>query len=234
MRSEKKRIIVCAVAAAVLTAAVVLLFVFLSRSDVHGRINNEVSGSGYTVILDPAHGGTDTGAVGEDVPVFEARINYSIAKRLKKYFKSVGMEVIMTRTGAESVSPTPEEDMRRRIKLIEESQEDLTVSIHMNWDGEGRASGPAVRYEKGDERSEKLAQSIASAMTVSMGIEVGTEASEYGEYELLADTAPAAAVYCGYLSDPAEEALLKKDKYQIMISEGISKGVMDYLAASGK
>ncbi len=78
----------------------------------------------YTVILDPGHGGHDTGAIAggrrEKVLVLQ------VAKRTKKYLEQMGIRVLMTRSRDRFVK------LRNRTRYANRNHGDVFVSIHAN------------------------------------------------------------------------------------------------------
>jgi N-acetylmuramoyl-L-alanine amidase len=78
----------------------------------------------YTVILDPGHGGHDTGAIGgrkrEKVLVLQ------VSKRVRKYLKRMGIRVLMTRSSDRFVK------LRNRTRYANRKHGDVFVSIHAN------------------------------------------------------------------------------------------------------
>jgi N-acetylmuramoyl-L-alanine amidase len=78
-----------------------------------------------TVVLDPGHGGSDPGAMTAD-RLEEKDITLDVAQRLADLLRSVGLRVVLTRTGDETVS------LERRVEIANEEKADLFVSIHVN------------------------------------------------------------------------------------------------------
>src|SRR5690554_6003780 len=87
--------------------------------------------SNRLVVIDPGHGGIDSGAVGSS-GTREDELNLIVALKLKNYLEEHGAKVIMTRETDEGLAPKKSEDMRKRVELIKESNADVVISIHMN------------------------------------------------------------------------------------------------------
>jgi N-acetylmuramoyl-L-alanine amidase len=77
------------------------------------------------VVVDPGHGGKDTGAIGPR-GVREKDLALAIGRRVAARLKSLGFEVVMTRTRDVFVS------LDERTRLANEAHADLFVSIHCN------------------------------------------------------------------------------------------------------
>lgn len=94
--------------------------------------------SGKIIYLDPGHGGPDGGATGDEV--LEKDVALSVASKIKDYLQQQGALVIMTRetdtdladNETKGYSRRKVEDLRKRLSLINESEADLFISIHLN------------------------------------------------------------------------------------------------------
>lgn len=80
---------------------------------------------GLTIVVDPGHGGADTGALGP-TRLKEADANLGIALRLAPMLERRGARVILTRTDDRAVP------LYARTSLAESADADLLVSIHNN------------------------------------------------------------------------------------------------------
>jgi len=130
-----------------------------------------VACSGKKIVIDAGHGDPDGGAVGIS-GVLEKDLNLKIAKYLQAYLEENGAEVMMTRTGDaglfDSKSGTVREkkraDLQTRVKLMNESDAELLVSVHMNKFTDGRYSGPQVFYAESTDVSKQLAEVIQAEL----------------------------------------------------------------------
>lgn len=98
--------------------------------------SDKVEKKEYTVVLDAGHGSSDSGKVGIN-GVLEKDINLSISKKTKKYLEEKGIRVVMTRGKDESLAEGENgnrkvQDMKARVKRINDTKPDLAVSIHQN------------------------------------------------------------------------------------------------------
>lgn len=96
----------------------------------------QVSALKGRVIIDPGHGGKDTGAVGAR-GVKEKDVALEIALRMRSLMRKVlpQVEVVLTRTKDISLS------LPERIKIANQAQGDLFISIHINSNESSQASG---------------------------------------------------------------------------------------------
>lgn len=79
-----------------------------------------------TVVIDPGHGGSNTGAPGLVPGVYEKHITLPLARRLAAELRGRGYRVVMTRESDEYLT------LRRRMELGHEAGGDLFISLHAN------------------------------------------------------------------------------------------------------
>ena len=81
--------------------------------------------AGKTIVIDPGHGGSDSGALGCG-KTNEAMLNLDIALHLRDKLTALGATVLMTRSDNTTVS------LEERMAFLNEANPDLAVSIHQN------------------------------------------------------------------------------------------------------
>lgn len=104
--------------------------------------------SSRTIIVDAGHGSPDEGAVGVN-GITEAKLNLKIALKLKNLLESGGSKVILTRSddneiydeSAKTIAQKKVSDVKNRVKIGNESQADIFVSIHLNKIPQSQYSG---------------------------------------------------------------------------------------------
>lgn len=90
------------------------------------------------VVIDPGHGGKDTGAIGEH-GTEEKNIVLGIAKKLAKIInKQPNMQAVLTRNGDYFVP------LRERLKLARKGKADLFIAVHADAYFTNAASGASV------------------------------------------------------------------------------------------
>ena len=80
----------------------------------------------YTVVVDPGHGGKDSGALGGGRRYMEKNAVLQIAKRVRSHLKRLGFRVYMTRSSNRFVK------LRVRTHYANRKRADAFVSIHAN------------------------------------------------------------------------------------------------------
>lgn len=77
------------------------------------------------VVLDPGHGGKDSGAIGPD-GAKEKDLTLAMAKRLRRHLEAMGLEVFLTREDDRTLS------LEDRTRFANEKGADLFLSLHVN------------------------------------------------------------------------------------------------------
>ena len=87
--------------------------------------------SNKKIVIDPGHGGTDSGAVGNGI--IEKELNLKISKYIYDRLKNLGLDVKITRDSDETL--TPEERVNRVLNSFGNSSDVLVISNHINAGG---------------------------------------------------------------------------------------------------
>lgn len=143
----------------------------------------------WVVVLDPGHGGDETGAVSG--PLIERDSNLDMARRVEAILAGRGVKVVLTRTGADRPLPAaltlaPETatflDLQTRIAIANSARADLFVSIHSNYWVNAQPRGLEVYYnpQRGfAEQSRELAGDLIEGVADSLrtaGVDVSANA----------------------------------------------------------
>ena len=191
--------------------------------------SDKVEKKEYTVILDAGHGAVDAGKVGIN-GVLEKDINLLIAKKTKKYLEKNGIYVLMTREKDSLLAEGEKgsrkiQDMKARVKLINETKPDLAVSIHQNSYHEENVHGAQVFYYEHSRDGEKDAMILQKSL---LGVDPDNTRQPKANttYYLLKRTeVPILIVECGFLSNREEAEKLSSEEYQKQIAEAIANGI---------
>jgi len=188
-----------------------------------------------TIVVDPGHGGMDGGACGV-TGVSEKDINLLIAQKLRGYIETNGDVCIMTRETNEglyeenSTKWVKSKDLKKRKEIINNSNGDIFVSIHLNSFPQQQYHGAQVFYEAGSEESKHLAECVQEQMISILDPENKRVAKASDTYYILRNNPmPSIIVECGFLSNPREEKLLMDEEYQNKAAYAIYTGILKYL-----
>jgi N-acetylmuramoyl-L-alanine amidase len=198
--------------------------------------------NGYRlVILDPGHGGEDTGARGGR-GVEEKRVVLDVCRRVRAILANAGVRVYMTR------------DTDRFVELTERTRKakfwgaDVFVSVHLNSAGNAEAAGTetyalaAAGYystgggqkEGNDPGGKNDAANAVLAYHLQKGLVAKVASTDRGvrrsRFLVLREaTCPAALVECCFVSNKAEEEKLLTEEYRDKLAAGIARGILNYL-----
>ena len=191
--------------------------------------SDKVEKKEYTVVLDAGHGSSDSGKVGIN-GVLEKDINLSISKKTKKYLEKKGIRVIMTRDKDESLAEGENgnrkvQDMKARVKRINDTKPNLAVSIHQNSYHEESIHGAQVFYYEHSESGEKDARILQEAL-LAVDPDNTRQVKANTTYYLLKRTeVPILIIECGFLSNQEEAEKLASEDYQKEIAKAIANGI---------
>lgn len=181
-----------------------------------------------TVVIDAGHGGEDGGAVSV-TGAHESDINLEISLRLNDFLHLFGQKTVMIRTDdcsvyteGETVAQKKVSDIRNRVRLVEQTPNALLVSIHQNYFTESKYRGAQVFYA-GSDGSRVLAERLQQQLAAQVDPRNHRKCKRASDIYLMEHvTCPAVLVECGFLSNSAEEALLRNATYQTKLAAAIA------------
>ena len=189
---------------------------------------SNVPGAAELVVLDPGHGGIDAGKTGTN-GAEEKEINLKIAKIIKKLLKEKGISVIMTRESDDRLGDTQTEDLKARVKIMNESEPALVVSIHQNSFQGTNVRGPQVFYYT-DSGEGKAAAEILQTKLNQIQPSYARDLKPNSTYYILKYAeVPVVIVECGFLSNPEEAEKLVSEDYQNDIALAVANGIIEYI-----
>ena len=191
-----------------------------------------------TIVIDAGHGGEDGGAVADD-GTNEKDINLKIAQQLNLLLKSGGFKTVMTRNsdiaiydeGCETIKDKKVSDMHNRLKIFNNDNNSIIISIHQNKFEQEKYSGTQIFYSINNPNSEILAENIRSSVIGMLQPDNNREnkSATKSIYLLHNCKQPAVIVECGFISNKAELAKLKTEEYQNQMAFSIYCGCLEYI-----
>ena len=224
-------------AAAIIIIMLVSIFLNVSKTaeTIDAAGNSKVEK--IKILIDPGHGGIDQGASG-DMKIAEAPINLDISKKLMSFLEGSGFEVEMTRYDdnglytelSGTIRAKKNEDLKNRVELINSSNADLVISIHLNSFPQKQYFGAHVFYQKSNEITTKLAaDTIQESMKNILDKNNARVPQMKKDIKIMDDTTvPVILIECGFLSNKDEERKLISDDYQEKTAWAIYTGVLRY------
>lgn len=190
--------------------------------------------SGLIIAVDPGHGGYDPGTDG--FGIVEKDLVLEIGFCLRDYLQQGGARVIMTRELdvdflLPAAGPKKRLDLSNRLKIVEQGEADLLISLHANYISSARWQGSQVFYQENCSKGKALAASIqAELQRVLQNTDRQAKSGDY--YMLRESSMPGVIVEVGFLSNPGEAALLKNPDYQKKLAWAIYLGIIAFLATA--
>ncbi|MEH2238061.1 N-acetylmuramoyl-L-alanine amidase [Nostoc sp.] len=180
-----------------------------------------VTNGRVVVIIDPGHGGKDSGALGIG-GAREKDVILPIGKRLAEILQQHGVQVIMTRDSDYFVT------LPGRVQLAERANADVFVSIHANSAGASRpdVNGLEVYYY---DSGLDLARIVRSSILQSISTLKDRGVRRARFYVLRKSSMPSILVETGYMTGREDMARLRTSAYQNQMAEAIARGVLQYL-----
>lgn len=202
---------------------------------------------GYkTIVLDPGHGGKDSGGVGLDT-LLEKETALDIARKLRISLAGLGYKVHLTRETDIFI------ELQDRCELARAWKADLFISIHCNSSSSPHANGiesfalslpgyPSTNAHgqkasdevenpgnKNDLGNIVLGHEIQRSLIKTSGrVDRGLRRARF--VVLKNAPCPAALVECGFLSNQEESKLLRDEAYLARISKALTYGIDNYVS----
>lgn len=174
--------------------------------------------SGRTVVLDPGHGGDNTGATAHGL--VESAVVMDLARRIEGRLTAIGVSVVYTRT--EATCPTEDE----RAAIANAADADLVISLHCDSHDAADASGVATFFFGRDRRTswsavgEHFADLLLRELVARTGL---PNCRSHGRsWTLLQQTRmPTVRVETGYLTHPSDAQRLAEPSFRDTIAEAV-------------
>ena len=181
--------------------------------------------TGIVIVLDPGHGGKDSGAVNGSL--YEKTIVLDVTKRVEAYLRSkYDYNVRLTRSTDVYLT------LNQRVAAAKSLRGDLFVSMHVNAAGSSSAKGVETFYSSQSAhsaRSRALASNIQSNLAGKMSgmSNRGVKTANY--YVITYNTMPSALVELGFISSPTDLTYLRSNTSRQQMAEGVAEGITKYV-----
>src|SRR5689334_24564119 len=195
------------------------------------------------VILDPGHGGQDSGAMCGGV--MEKDLTLDVARRIDRLLDAEGIATLMTRLGDTYVSLADRAAFGNRVS------DSIFVSIHFNEDNKPVASGVETYYaaqqitaggptlaawlpffsraptNSPKAESQGLAGFIQEALVArTRSVDRGTQAKQF--FVIANVRSPAVLIEGGFITNRDELSKLASEEYRDQLAAAITDGILRY------
>ena len=189
-------------------------------------MNNNEDRAVRKVIIDPGHGGTDSGATGNNL--LEKDYNLLISKYMYDRFKELGIPVAITRDSDTTLSPT--DRVNTILNKFGNSSDVILISNHVN-SGGGEGAEVIYALRNRDTLAKRILENIGAA---------GQETRKYYQRRLPSDTSkdyyfihrntgnlePLIVEY-GFIDDTKDVEFLKENYKEL--AEAVISAVANYI-----
>ena len=179
------------------------------------------------ICIDPGHGGTDSGAVGQK-GTKEKDVVLQISLLVKAALERNNIDVVMTRTADITSGKLMIAD---RCKIANNANVDYLVSIHANADGDRddeTGFGTETWAYSTTSTGYPLAKAVQRELIAANGL--SDRGVKMKAWDILKGTkAPAILVETAFINNTAEEKLLTDAAFQRLTAEAIAKGIVQQL-----
>ena len=191
---------------------------------------NELPLLGKVIYLDPGHGGLDPGAMYKNIK--EKNINLQISKNLEKRLTKLGAIVYLTRYDDYDLSVNntinrKRSDLSRRGNIINKSDCDLFLSIHLNAENTGIWKGAQTFYNTNSKENKKIAELLQQQFKEDLNSKRKAK-NKNDLYLQKRINRPGVLIEVGFLSNASERYLLKQEKYQDKVTLSIANALLKY------
>ena len=171
------------------------------------------------IVIDPGHGGLDTGALRGNV--LEKDLTLDIALKLRECLRDMGMKnIIMTRSTDKTLT------LDERVQIANNNNADIFVSVHINASVKTEINGIETHYYS--DNGYKVAKVVHKELMKNVNAtDRGLFKSKF--YVINHTEAPAVLLELGFISNEQERSSLKSDKRQMASAQAIADGIVNYL-----
>ena len=182
-----------------------------------------------TIVIDPGHGGRDSGAVGPN-GAEEKSVNLSIARVVLNLLELESKHIVLlTREGNNYVSLTDRADFSNSANA------DLFISIHANASPQHTANGYEVFTSPGPTDADRMATLLMRNMAAEfpdrkarMDIQDGDPDKEAKFFVLMKTKAPAVLFETGFIDNIEGEKFLTNRQNQDRLAKVIVRAVLEF------
>ncbi len=196
------------------------------------RIPNRAGGklADKFIVIDPGHGGSQTGA--SYAGVHEKDLNMRIAQALAAALEREGARTLLTRSGDTTMG------LSARPEVALNNRADFFISIHCNSNGvKNSATGIETYYHLNESSPRALAYAVHAGVCSATGMcdrKARSDGSLYSTglavLRRLENTGlPGILLECGYLNHSSDRAKLTDSNYRAKLAEGIVAGLKAYV-----
>ncbi len=187
------------------------------------------------IIIDAGHGGEDGGAT-SCTGILESKINLDISLKMEQIMNLIGIKTKMIRrtdrsiyTQGSTIAAKKVSDLKQRVKIVNETENAILVSIHQNYFSDDRYNGAQIFYaDTGN--SIELAKDLQNRIKEVLDKNNNRVVKQAkGIYLMQNIECTGILIECGFISNHEEEAKLTDNEYQKKLCCVIATEISNYL-----
>jgi N-acetylmuramoyl-L-alanine amidase len=183
------------------------------------NVQNVTRLSEATIVLDPGHGGSDTGALSMTGQP-EKRYTLEVAKRVERKLQARGARVVMTRDSDKTVP------LAARPEVANSASANIFVSFHFDSSDENNVASGYTCYFYHDGDSKKLAEAVNNNMS---DLPLPSRGVDFGNFLVIRDNSvPAILIEGGYINTKKDFKQIKDPAYQKKLATDVVNGIANY------
>ncbi len=211
------------------TLILVMFFLcVLALSKVNASIKN-YSLYGKCIYIDPGHGGKDSGAISHKF--LEKDMNLLLSKKLANELFKRGAFVYLTRDGdydlAKNSLNRKRNDLYERAKIINKSNCNMYISIHLNSSPSPKWSGLQTFYSNVNPQNKKIARIITINLKKNIN-NIRDYKKENNYYMYPKIKVPGILIEAGFISNSHDNYNIRNSKFQDILIKSIADGISEY------
>ncbi|WPC19054.1 N-acetylmuramoyl-L-alanine amidase [Pediococcus inopinatus] len=176
-----------------------------------------------TIVLDPGHGGNDSGALGINQKNEEKTYTLKTAKVVKKSLEDQGARVFLTRSTDTYVG------LAARANLSNEKKADAFISFHYDSAPENDSGSGDTTYYYHKETSLKLAEMVNTQLKTK--ISLNNRGVQFGDFEVTRDnTQPALLIEGGYINTAKDFKQIRTETYRKQVASAVTSGLTNFFS----
>ncbi len=187
-----------------------------------------------TIVIDPGHGGYDSGSVGADDVTYEKDLTLEYALLIGEYLQELNpnLTIIYTRDSDEVSWPDNEDDdLKARVEFTNAQNADYFLSVHFNASEDTSMYGYSAYMREDDTVSRDIYTLIEENLqSESWSIDDGVGYTEnYPLYVVSEQTLPALLFEVGYITNYTELMSLQRESNKKMICKAVAEAYHSYI-----
>lgn len=172
-----------------------------------------------TIVLDPGHGGNDTGALSSSNQ-YEKTYTLAMAKKIASKLRAAGANVVLTRDNDSFV------DLAPRAKAANKLKADAFISLHFDSSENINEASGVTTYYYHNNRDKKLADLISQQLA---NLPLDSRGVEFGNFQVLRDNErPAVLLELGYINSQTDFNYIQKSSYQDKVASDVVNALTSY------